>query len=184
MGWTYSYSWPNAKAVHVELTESLKRSGYEVLGTAVTGYGRTFYAAVARPGEPATMCVALVNGGRANGRKGDDIMWGYKDMSESMGPYSYDCPLSLLAKLGPTDNATSLEWREGVRAFHARRAAGAQAVKVAKKGDKVYLTTRPEPYTVAYRQKNSLVGYRFDGAGPFRLQTSRIVKFEAADSNF
>lgn len=177
MGWTYSASWPTAKAVHAELLDDLKRAGLEVLGSAATSYGRHFYVAVARPHEPATMFVAAIEGTS----RGDRPEWGYKDMSESMGPFYFDCPLSLLAKLGPTENASSLEWRANVRAFHARRQAGAQAVKVAKKGDKVWLTTRPEPYTVAYRQKNSLIGYRFDGAGPYRLQTSRITKFEAAE---
>ncbi|HEV2680823.1 hypothetical protein [Paraburkholderia aspalathi] len=48
-------------------------------------------------------------------RSGDQ--WGYKPMDESMHPYYYSCPLSYLA-MAPEQSA---EWREGVRAYHARR---------------------------------------------------------------
>lgn len=48
-------------------------------------------------------------------RSGD--RWGYKPMDESMHPYYYSCPLGYLA-MAPE---RSVEWREGVRAYHARR---------------------------------------------------------------
>jgi hypothetical protein len=37
---------------------------------------------------------------------------GYKDMDESMHPYYYDCPLSILSKLTTTDNENAISWRE------------------------------------------------------------------------
>jgi len=38
--------------------------------------------------------------------------WGYKDMSESMGPCYYDCPASILALLSPlTGEGYAKEWR-------------------------------------------------------------------------
>ena len=40
--------------------------------------------------------------------------WGYRDMSESCGPYEYDCPLSYL-KIAPETNR---KWREQVRIWH------------------------------------------------------------------
>ena len=43
--------------------------------------------------------------------------WGYKPLDESMHPYRYSCPLSYLA-LAPEQ---CREWREAVRAWHARR---------------------------------------------------------------
>lgn len=48
-------------------------------------------------------------------RNGDK--WGCKPMCESMHPYQYSCPLSFL-RLAPE---RSREWRDGVRAYHARR---------------------------------------------------------------
>jgi len=49
--------------------------------------------------------------------------WGYKDMSEDAGPYCYDCPLSLLALCSEPTSDYAKEWREKVRAYHARRKA-------------------------------------------------------------
>ncbi|MDG9757861.1 hypothetical protein N5E31_03670 [Pseudomonas chengduensis] len=43
--------------------------------------------------------------------------WGYKDMSESVHPFYYTCPLSYL-DMAPVQ---SPEWREHVRAYHAQR---------------------------------------------------------------
>lgn len=43
--------------------------------------------------------------------------WGYKDMTESMGPYYYSCPKSYLA-MTPVENA---EWREKVLQYHQDR---------------------------------------------------------------
>ena len=50
--------------------------------------------------------------------------WGYKAMDESMAPYYYSCPLRYL------DMAKELspDWREKVRAHHARRRQSATAV--------------------------------------------------------
>lgn len=45
--------------------------------------------------------------------------YGYKDMSESMHPYQYSCPLKFLDMVP----VACEEWREGVRKFHARNAA-------------------------------------------------------------
>jgi hypothetical protein len=42
--------------------------------------------------------------------------WGYKDMSESMGPCYYSCPLSYLGMAPETD----ANWRQRVREWHAR----------------------------------------------------------------
>lgn len=45
--------------------------------------------------------------------------FGYKDMDETMHPYYYGAPLSLINKLTPTDNARANEWRNKVRQRHA-----------------------------------------------------------------
>jgi hypothetical protein len=43
--------------------------------------------------------------------------WGYKDLSESMGPCYYSCPLAYLDLVPPANP----EWREQVHAWHAAR---------------------------------------------------------------
>lgn len=35
----------------------------------------------------------------------------YKEMSEDVGPYQYDCPVGILKLLSATDNEHALEWR-------------------------------------------------------------------------
>lgn len=55
--------------------------------------------------------------------------WGYKDMTESMHPYYYTCPLSYLEMVP----VACPEWRDAVVAYHAR-----MKVKL-KVGDKVKL---------------------------------------------
>lgn len=47
-------------------------------------------------------------------RSGEEF--GYKDMSETMGPYHYDCPASILDLLGPPGNDYAANWREACRA--------------------------------------------------------------------
>lgn len=51
------------------------------------------------------------------GRQGSANGWGYKPMEESMGPVQISCPLKFL-EMTPVADA---EWREKVKAFHARR---------------------------------------------------------------
>lgn len=46
--------------------------------------------------------------------------WGYKDMTESMGPAYYSCPLKYL-DITPLPKSEYAEgWREQVRAYHAK----------------------------------------------------------------
>lgn len=48
--------------------------------------------------------------------------WGYKPMCEGMGPYVYSCPLGYLALVPKPDGEYGANWREGVKAYHARAA--------------------------------------------------------------
>lgn len=47
--------------------------------------------------------------------KKSDYNFGFKEMDESMGPYYFNCPASILDKLTPTDNDQSLKWRAKCR---------------------------------------------------------------------
>lgn len=59
-------------------------------------------------------------------RKDRNAGWGYKNMSESMHPYNYDCPLKFL-KMAPT--VASQDWRDNVEAHHARKRAQASPLQ-------------------------------------------------------
>ncbi len=54
--------------------------------------------------------------------------WGYKPLTESMGPYYYTCPLSYL-EMAPVTNAS---WREKVYAYWQERKGKAQAAQANK----------------------------------------------------
>lgn len=49
--------------------------------------------------------------------------FGYKDMDETMHPYFYGAPISLIKKLTPTDNEHANAWRNKVRELHEKEAA-------------------------------------------------------------
>jgi len=53
----------------------------------------------------------------------DQGRWGYKDMDETMGPYYFDCPKSVIKAAGPTDNEHALKWRAQVDEHHKRKDA-------------------------------------------------------------
>ena len=42
----------------------------------------------------------------------DYYNFSYKDMDETVGPYSYDCPKSILDVLSPTDSEYAKKWRK------------------------------------------------------------------------
>lgn len=47
--------------------------------------------------------------------------WGYKSMSESMGPYYFSCPLAYLAMVPEPPGECAKGWREQVREYHRLR---------------------------------------------------------------
>lgn len=51
----------------------------------------------------------------------DYYNFGYKDMSEDMGPYNYDCPAGILDLLTYPSNEWASEWREKCRKRNAER---------------------------------------------------------------
>jgi hypothetical protein len=59
----------------------------------------------------AIICLVKWNPGARSGEE-----FGYKDMTETMGPYHYDCPASILDLLGPPGNEYAANWREACRA--------------------------------------------------------------------
>lgn len=51
----------------------------------------------------------------------DGTIFGYKDMTEDMGPFYCDCPIGILALLSPTENKNANEWREKCLVQAARK---------------------------------------------------------------
>ena len=92
----------------------------KVIDSSLVG-GREYYAAV----ETTTIAtgdrtvfagVALVSVSRQRGEE-----FGYKAMSEEMGPYYFNAPARILDRLTPTENPSALEWRAACRVAAEQR---------------------------------------------------------------
>lgn len=79
--------------------------GYTVIRSCLKS--TTYYAAIKHPKNYIFGLVVLTS--IVNDGKFKEFM--YKDMDESMEPYYYDCPISILKLLSNTDNENSLNWR-------------------------------------------------------------------------
>jgi hypothetical protein len=96
----------------------------KVLRSALVGM-RVYYAAVERilPATGAREVWAAVCLVRFNRRDRKGYIFGYKDMSESMGPCQRDCPEAILDLLTPTNHEHARRWRDDCRANAAVRRA-------------------------------------------------------------
>ena len=67
----------------------------------------------------------------------------YKDMDETVGPYNYNCPESILKLLSPTENKLANEWREKCYEYHKQQAEkkNAFSYRKAAKGTKILWKT-------------------------------------------
>lgn len=113
MGWSFSYHDIGREAHIKSLTDKRHFSeGYTPLEHRVVG--NHVWQLVQMPSGRKFICLDLIAKDRNGG-------WGYKGMSEDMGPCYYDCPLSLLNKADPVDAGYAVEWRSKVRTYHAAR---------------------------------------------------------------
>ena len=102
---------------HPEVTSKVLRSALV--------HRRVYYAAVehfrhATDEREVWAAVCLV---KYNPRDSEGYIFGYKDMTESMGPCEAECPESILDLLTPTDNHYAREWRARCRENAAARRA-------------------------------------------------------------
>lgn len=144
MGWLFMN---DAGANKATLVQRFRAPGYwndgaELLADRVVG--NHYWAAVKRlDGEHAGrvfIFLALMKSG------GPNSGWGYKDMDETIGPFYYDCPLALLnMATDPPYGPYAAEWRQGVRDYHAKRAARPKPVAglVVQYGGNAYRLTGP-----------------------------------------
>lgn len=150
--------------------------------------GSVYYAAVKRekPGAEPFVWAAVCP---THGRGKDGSLWGYKDMSEDVEPFYYDCPAGILALLTPTDNANSVKWREECRRKMAKKAEerkngpakmfAPNGVTVTEEGRSWILTSKE------YREKchYAYMGVRFSKArwhDPDRAMAAFLMEYGSA----
>jgi hypothetical protein len=120
MGWLYMNSLRGFKSPKAYLED---RFSYEndaktsiVLRSALVAM-RTWYAACEQTTKATGtteifVVVCLVD---YNPRSKDGHVFGYKDMTEHMGPCEARCPAAILNLLTPTDHQHALDWRKRCR---------------------------------------------------------------------
>lgn len=106
-----------------------------VLASACPG-NRVWYAAaqLLENGVPGDV-IGLVCLVRWNPRSTDGHNFGYKEMSENMGPYEDCCPARILDHLTQTTNEHALDWRRRCRARldrRSRKITNGMHIKLAK----------------------------------------------------
>lgn len=122
MGWTTMAMPEEGARAFLDSLHSWRndQQSYQVIDSALVG-GREYYAAVERieaaNGDRMVFAgIALVHISRRQGEE-----FGYKSMSEDMGPTANACPLRILNKLTATNHQTSLLWRASCRVAAAHR---------------------------------------------------------------
>ena len=116
MGWLISHDMTKAQQV-AELVKGWSNDqkgcrflAHSVRGNVLYAVGQNFDRTTPERFEDRWIMVCLLRKDRGYG-------WGYKDMSESMGPNVADCPLKFLA-MAPEADAN---WRARVRGHHENR---------------------------------------------------------------
>ena len=99
--------------------------------------------------------------------------WGYKDMSESMGPVVTDCPLKLLNQSTCT-SGYAVQWRQECRDYHAAEKRRRRYIAQLKEGDTIIvgehaLTVRDQ--TQFWRRKGST---KYVIADNYRIRPNQI----------
>lgn len=88
-----------------EIEKNFALDSYKVLKSTMVG--STYYAAVQSDKTKDIFGYVVLTS--VNNK--DYYNFSYKGISEDMGPYSYDCPPSILKLLTPTENEYAKEWR-------------------------------------------------------------------------
>lgn len=130
MGWTGTFNTIRKNNGTIDRRATLERdfAGWKN-GTKETRMlksgmiGTTLYAAMETTSEEGREVWALVVLTSTNG---DELR--YKEMSEDMGPCSYNCPVGILNALTPTANKWANEWRQKCREEHEKKRAAAGRV--------------------------------------------------------
>lgn len=161
MGWTYQHAifYKGKFGDEVDRKEECDflftggscRGHYEVLKSRMVG--STYYAAVKRllryagddesgnhTYEPIPEDEQVVTAWVIPTRlaKGEYCNFGYKEMTENVGPVYEECPESILKLLSPTEEKYAVEWRNNCRK-HVRRKKEFSALPV---GSVIEFTTR------------------------------------------
>lgn len=123
------------EALDKALTGESKATKWEVVKSSMVS--TVYYAAIRRTEKDTG--VSKVFGVVALTSVDNNEYWnfGYKDMTEDMGPCNYDCPISILKLLSETEDQWSLEWRQACYERHEDKRKIARLDRSFKVGDQI-----------------------------------------------
>ena len=131
MGWTYicrplrhdetpdSYLREKSGALNWSKHDDATGDRHEVIASAMVGsvwYGALKITYASTPGTSRVVALVFLT----SQRKGEGFGW--KDMSEDMGPNECDCPKRILDLLTPTESEYAREWRDRCNARRSEKA--------------------------------------------------------------
>jgi hypothetical protein len=184
MGWLYMSSMKGHKTPKQYLDHQLtyERDSFtcKVLDSAVVSMKR-YYAAVEKV-EKATrvrsvVCViCLVN---FNPHDKEGMIFGYKDMDETMGVCETDCPARILDLLTPTESERAVEWRAECRQRLAKVLPKAGQTIILKTPVQFSDNTTQSRFRVLERKVRGRKKLFFlgEGGGYYRLRNLRDIEF-------
>lgn len=123
-----AYGIPGETGTHAEIDRELMRSWDRGDGTVcehtdckLVGFNH-HWSVYRENGKPIEIQLAIISRYRESRDRAAE--WVYRPMGETSGPYVYDCPLALLDMVPePEGSEWAHNWREGVRQYHAAKAA-------------------------------------------------------------
>jgi hypothetical protein len=189
MGWLYMSSMRGHKTPKQYLDHQFTYEGKsftcKVLDSAVVSMKR-YYAAVEKvekaTGARSVVCVVcLVN---FNRRDKEGMIFGYKDMDETMGPCKTDCPARILDLLTPTDSEYAVEWRAKCQRRLAKVLPQAGQTVVLKTRMQFSDKTTQSRFRVLERKVRGRKKLFFvgEGGGYYRLRNLRDIDFTIESS--
>lgn len=164
-----------------------------IVKDALVGRGHRYWAAWQRGDGTVTVFHALIQSFTDRKRRETyrheygswakyGLEWGYKDMTEEMGPCEVDCPLSILAlATTPAPNNHAHIWREKVRQYWKARAEHRARMADIRIGDILHLRQgfRPNRLTVSRLSGQKVYGSD-DACCQWRVRRTHIDRIERA----
>lgn len=161
MGWTFLYDAPKKRHV----VEDCTRGSDKLKCVRKATHGNELWT-IWHNSETNQKLIILFLLAKRNGN------WGYKDMTESMFPYYFQCPLAFLDEV-PVANES---WRARVRDYHEGKKRNKEIVKNLRAGQIVKLRdSNPSEFRVIETGK-TMIGISVDNGARYKLVKSRIVE--------
>lgn len=117
MGWLYGWDSKPDLVRHITRESDNDAARHTIIKKAIRGNNLWTVMEIENKQKGTTIRLIVLY--KLSSYDGD---WGYKSISEDMGPYEVNCPLAYLDLVSPAEEVGSscAEWRASVRRHHAR----------------------------------------------------------------